>query len=493
VAKLKDMESHKGLLQIRGIVIPNETAQKVPVKSLVTTLCHRENLATVFRSKLVVFSFSRKIKWAYSIAQALEWLHMRNPKILHSRLKPSNILITTEWKTKVGDYGLGLDRDSNNNYQPPQSEEERFFVAPEVLRGGEESQEADVYSYGALLWYLFTEKKRKFASMSWETVTNHLATRNFECLPDFLPRAVGDLIFSCCSPVEASRPTFSNLLADTKWNDIIMEALNKGQQEAQDVWNAARKAGKSSNADAVLFEDLVDAYLKKFMPEVQITEAKMREDAVWRSLALFMNVTETNRMVSAYEWQKLLYFFKPLGRETTAKVRHLLSQPWFFGDISTDAAADALVANFTLEGGLKKMKGKYKRFLIRFSANTEQGDKASPSNTPVKYSVTSFHSGQQPVSPNGSALPIHQRIPSVNSADLLIKYVEDHWLKADFKPVEYTRKYAAASSTWSAQNAYSSVLGTSMDAQEKRPALSRVLGAGQSRWDDSIAQVQYVH
>lgn len=74
-----------------------------------------------------------------------------------------------------------------------------------------------------------------------------------------------DLIFRCCSTDEAERPSFVAILSDTKWNDIIMEALNKGQKEASDVWQKAQ-----NDRGQVEYENLVDCYLKQFMPEVQV-------------------------------------------------------------------------------------------------------------------------------------------------------------------------------------------------------------------------------
>lgn len=159
LAKLKDMESHKSLVLIRGVVVSDDPLAKIHINTLIISLCHRQNLETVFASNMHIFSFSRKMKWAHSIALGLEWIHVvckaevpttmliisqRKPQILHSRLRPSNLLMTHDWKIRVSDYGQG--------YVPPKSEAEKFFIAPELLASGTETEKADVYSYGALLW-----------------------------------------------------------------------------------------------------------------------------------------------------------------------------------------------------------------------------------------------------------------------------------------------------------------------------------------------------
>jgi hypothetical protein len=55
--------------------------------------------------------------------------------------------VTDDWKIKVSDYGQG--------YAPPKTEMENFFVAPEMLSSGTETEKADVFSYGTVLWYDF--------------------------------------------------------------------------------------------------------------------------------------------------------------------------------------------------------------------------------------------------------------------------------------------------------------------------------------------------
>lgn len=56
-----------------------------------------------------------------------------------------------------------------------------------------------------------------------------------------------------------------SILSDTKWNEVIMEALNKGQKEATDIWQRSQ-----NDRGQVEFENLVDSYLKMFMPEAQV-------------------------------------------------------------------------------------------------------------------------------------------------------------------------------------------------------------------------------
>lgn len=90
IAKLKDLESHKSLLLIRGVIVPNDPLAKSQVRcplsnhiliffqvnSLIVSLCARQDLEKVYKTNMHAFSFSRKMKWANSIALGLEWIHV---------------------------------------------------------------------------------------------------------------------------------------------------------------------------------------------------------------------------------------------------------------------------------------------------------------------------------------------------------------------------------------------------------------------------------
>eukprot|EP01126_Amoeba_proteus_P001370 TRINITY_DN10391_c0_g1_i11.p1 TRINITY_DN10391_c0_g1~~TRINITY_DN10391_c0_g1_i11.p1 ORF type:complete len:288 (-),score=53.91 TRINITY_DN10391_c0_g1_i11:1377-2240(-) len=74
LAMLKDLESHKCLNMIHGIIVPE---CGIPLKmQLVMSLSERKSLLSVFQAGNHVISFFRKTDWASSIAQALEWLHL---------------------------------------------------------------------------------------------------------------------------------------------------------------------------------------------------------------------------------------------------------------------------------------------------------------------------------------------------------------------------------------------------------------------------------
>jgi membrane-associated tyrosine/threonine-specific cdc2-inhibitory kinase len=67
--------------------------------------------------------------------------------VLHLDVKPANVFFDGAAAAKLGDFGLALLAG-----QPWVGEEgDGAYVAPELLRAGEPTPAADVYSFGATL------------------------------------------------------------------------------------------------------------------------------------------------------------------------------------------------------------------------------------------------------------------------------------------------------------------------------------------------------
>ncbi|KAH6798220.1 hypothetical protein C2S52_022774 [Perilla frutescens var. hirtella] len=100
---------------------------------------------------------------AIDVASALDYLHHHcHRTIIHSDLKPSNILLDDDMTAHVGDFGLSrLIPDVSN---PPSSSDVGIrgtigYAAPEYGMGSNCSPEGDVYSFGVVLLEMFTGRR----------------------------------------------------------------------------------------------------------------------------------------------------------------------------------------------------------------------------------------------------------------------------------------------------------------------------------------------
>jgi hypothetical protein len=90
---------------------------------------------------------------AYLHEECLEW-------ILHCDIKPQNILLDSDYRPKVADFGLSklLSRDDLDNSNFSRIRGTRGYMAPEWISNMQITSKVDVYSYGVVVLEIITGK-----------------------------------------------------------------------------------------------------------------------------------------------------------------------------------------------------------------------------------------------------------------------------------------------------------------------------------------------
>ncbi len=108
--------------------------------------------------------FSEAATLVQAVAQAIDYAHRRG--VVHRDLKPSNILIDSEGRPRVTDFGLAKSLgDVGGLTSPGQVLGTPSFMAPEQAKGdnAKVGPAADIYALGGLLYYVLTARPPFFS------------------------------------------------------------------------------------------------------------------------------------------------------------------------------------------------------------------------------------------------------------------------------------------------------------------------------------------
>jgi tRNA A-37 threonylcarbamoyl transferase component Bud32 len=90
------------------------------------------------------------------VGDALDYAHAN--RVIHRDVKPANILITTENRVKITDFGIAR-LESSNLTQEGQLLGTPNYMAPEQIQGKEVDHRADLFSLGVVLYEMLTRHK----------------------------------------------------------------------------------------------------------------------------------------------------------------------------------------------------------------------------------------------------------------------------------------------------------------------------------------------
>lgn len=101
--------------------------------------------------------------WMLQLSEVLEYLHTQNPPILHSDIKPANLMITPKGNICLIDFNISLDGENSKDIQgisPWYAAPEQYEKAQNVIYGQKDrivlDGRMDIYSLGATFYRVMT-------------------------------------------------------------------------------------------------------------------------------------------------------------------------------------------------------------------------------------------------------------------------------------------------------------------------------------------------
>ncbi|MDP2434172.1 MAG: protein kinase [archaeon] len=247
---------HKEISTLRRISHPNILrfiggCYSAPNLCILTEFAGGGNLKELLRSAAVL-PWLRRLRLAYDVAQAVNYLHTRKPKIVHRDIKAENVMLTSDGEVRLADFGLVKLKDgsilrrqesylvidrlvetrrnkkkelvrTSTRRRLPQFESFVDFndmtslcgtpahMAPEIIEMQPFNEKIDVYAYAVFLWELLT-RQAPHPGLGFTQIGNKTTQSVRPEIPGWCPPKFRALIEACWEQNPLRRPPFSEIL-----------------------------------------------------------------------------------------------------------------------------------------------------------------------------------------------------------------------------------------------------------------------------------------
>lgn len=193
---------HPNIVKLIGICV-----QKQPIM-IVMELVPGGSLLNYLRKNGPKISLSEQLRMCLDSALGMEYLESKN--CIHRDLAARNCLVGKNNMVKISDFGMSREEEeytvSDGMKQIPIK-----WTAPEALNYGRYTSLCDVWSYGVLLWEIFS-----FGSTPYSGMTNNKARELIDSgyrlpAPENTPECIYELMLRCWEYDQDRRPHFQEI------------------------------------------------------------------------------------------------------------------------------------------------------------------------------------------------------------------------------------------------------------------------------------------
>ena len=186
--------------------------------------------------------YPRACAWMGDIAVALSVAHRKG--VIHGDVKPANILINSDGRVKLSDFGMARVAHRDGAGSPLLGTP--AYWCPEQIMGRPQDARSDLFSLGGVLYELLTGESPFHADSIQAVCTRVLSSAP---LPpsrrnSTVPQALDEIVMKCLTKDPSFRPVSGDNLAELLYPLARRKAISQVNQQSQQQSTLRDRAAK---------------------------------------------------------------------------------------------------------------------------------------------------------------------------------------------------------------------------------------------------------